>query len=65
MLEPNTIYHVWLPYRNAPDNRSGEVTGDVVFAPDIPGKIDGIHWVSIGKVDTDADGNVHYFNRDD
>ena len=65
MLKPNTNYHGWLPYRNAPDNRSGEVAGDIVFTPDKPDDIDGTYWASIGNVMTNADGNVLFFKRVD
>ena len=63
MFKPNTHYYAWLPYRNAPDNQSGEAIGDGILTPDKPKDIDGTHWAKIGAFVTNNDGNIHFFDH--
>ena len=63
MLKPDTIYYVWMPYRNAPDNKSGEPVGDIVLAPEKPNEIDGPHWAKIGRLLTNDVGNIRFFEH--
>ncbi len=65
MFKPNTHYYAWLPYRNAPDNQSGEAIGDVVVATKKPNEIDGKHWAKIGAFVTNDVGNIHFYDHAD